>query len=101
MNYFSRPAVEYTVKTHEQIISKICMSYGISEKQLKSKSRLRHLVDARGIAMYILNKKMNYNTLMIGKLLNRNHATIIHQVRKIEGLIEVDKLFKETVNEFI
>ena len=37
----------------------------------------------------------------IGVYFNKDHATVIHSVKRIEDTIEKDQLFKNTVNNII
>jgi len=101
MNYFSRAGVDYTGRTAENIIDLICIEFGITKEKLNSKCRLRHVVDARTIAAYHLHKELGFSSLATGLKLNRNHASILHLCKKAEGLIEVDKEFKQLINKFI
>lgn len=63
-------------------ISKICKKYGITEEQLKSKSRLNLLVSARvEIAKRLKKEGLSYPS--IGMILGyRDHTTIIHYMNK-------------------
>ena len=79
------------------IISQVCFVYGISEKELKSNTRRREIVDARAVAMYLMRKKLSVNQSTfeyIGKEFGKDHATAIHSIRKVDNLLQSDKKFK-------
>lgn len=60
------------------------------------KSRRREVVMARYIAMYGLRATTNLNLEQVGKICgNKNHATVLHAIKLINNLLEVDKEFKQ------
>lgn len=69
-------------------IDKFCEYVGVERCDFTSKSRLSSLVLYRQIYCYI--EKQTGRTLGdIGRDVNRNYATIIHSVRRIEELISI------------
>jgi len=100
MNYFSRPGLDYAGSS-ESLINAICLAYGITEEVLKSKTRVGKIVEARTIAAYHLHRRLKYSSTVTGRMLNRDHATILHLCNKAEDLIDVDKKFKNQINRFI
>ena len=53
--------------------------YGISKRELSSKSRIRPIVELRGICSnIILSQKKGYSLSEVGKCFNVDHATISH-----------------------
>ena len=69
----------------------VCEVFGLTEEQLKSKSRERILSDARAVAFKMLrdNSKFPYTT--IGGYFQRDHSTIIHGIEKHNSLATYDK----------
>ena len=57
--------------------------------------RTRELTEARQIFMSLLVSRNNKTLAYIGKLVGKNHATVIHSVQTVCNLIETDKSFKE------
>lgn len=100
MNYFSRPGVDYA-KSSDSLIGAVCLEYGITEQKLKSKTRLGHIVEARTIVAYHLHKTLKYSSTVAGKMINRDHSTILHLCNKAQDLMDVDKKFKNQINRFI
>lgn len=65
---------------------------------LDSKSRKRELVELRHIFSYIA-RKMGFSLLTIGQFLNnRDHSTIINNLRVFDNLIQTDPDFREKYN---
>ncbi len=64
------------------------------EVDIHSRKREREIVNARITFAHILFER-GYNKSMIGRYLNKNHATIIHYCKNCEGYLRTDKLFAE------
>lgn len=79
----------------DEVIRNICTFYNIKETLIKGPKRDSGLVKARQIAMYILKSDLKLSFVEIGNILGgRDHTTIMHGVKKIEGLIS-SKIFSE------
>ena len=72
----------------------------IEEMKLNGKSRLRHKVYNRQYLMYFLTKKTDLTLSKIGKLFKRDHATVIHALRRVEDALYIkDKEFFRMVSD--
>mgnify|MGYP003148018968 CR=1 FL=1 len=99
MNYMSRAGVEYKAASKKEVVNNVLNHYGLNDAQLRSKTRLRHFVDARTIISYLLTEKGN--TLSeTGKLMNRSHCNTLHLRNKAKNIMSYDKEFKELVMSF-
>lgn len=67
------------------------------ECDIDSKCRERRFVNARMTFSYIM-KKRGYGLSSIGRLLNKNHATIIHYLKNIEWYMKTDSEFRVKFN---
>jgi chromosomal replication initiation ATPase DnaA len=66
----------------EHIVSSVCNTFQITKKELRSKKRDKHLVDARQTCAFAL-RKMDCTYQFIGDAVNReSHTTIIHILKK-------------------
>ena len=80
----------------DEVIKSICAFYNIKETLIKGPKRDSSLVKARQIAMYILKQDLSLSFVEIGNILGgRDHTTIMHGVKKIEGLFLNKVLFEE------
>lgn len=62
-------------------------------------SRHREIVDLRHLAQfYLYNSGLTYT--QVARITNRNHATIIHAVKKCNELLDVDKRFRQVWGNF-
>ncbi|MDD6472497.1 MAG: chromosomal replication initiator protein DnaA [Bacteroidales bacterium] len=88
--------VENKEITIDTIINVVCKYYHIDEKTFHSTSRKQEVVQARQVAMWFAK---NNTTLSISKIGTRiggkNHATVVHSCKIIEGLREVNKEFNK------
>lgn len=71
--------------------------FDISIQDLQSKTRKRHIVQARQLAMSLTRKYCSKISLVdIGKRIGgRNHATVLHAIKTVDDLVETDKEFKK------
>ncbi|MBU1249234.1 MAG: chromosomal replication initiator protein DnaA [Proteobacteria bacterium] len=68
----------------ERIVSFICNVYGLSAKELMSKSRKAQIVLARNTAFFLIRQHTEMSLAAIGRKLNRRHSTVIKGITKIE-----------------
>jgi chromosomal replication initiator protein len=71
------------------IVEFICKSYGLSEDELKSKSRKRQVVLARNTAFYLARKHTDLSLKDIGDRLGRRHSTVLKGITKVEREISL------------
>ena len=64
------------------IIHRVCDETKVSVKQIKSKSRKNHIVEARRIAMIHCRYETNASLEMIGEAFNRNHSTVVYHLKR-------------------
>ena len=90
-NYFkNNNASIFDKQKIELIIDAVLTHYEITEKQFMSRSRLRYLVNARGIFYYLSRNLTKNSTKFIGKRVNRDHATVLNGYRVIKDLLELN-----------
>lgn len=81
-------------------IQKICSSYfKLNIKDLKSKSRTKHIVTARQSAMFLMRKYLNVSLMDIGKAFGgKDHTTVINAIRRVEDKLIKDASFNKDLN---
>jgi len=77
-----------TLPTPALIISQVCKFYSIDNDVLRSTLRNKVTTEARQMAVYLVRKLTNLSLPDIGKEFNRDHATILHSIRKVESSIK-------------
>ncbi len=82
----------------DEIIYLISQYFKISEKKLKSKTRKREIVESRHLCFYFLykfNSKHYRKTLaQIAEPFCKDHASVLHSIKKVNQFNETDKNFK-------
>jgi len=76
--------------TPNSILLAVGRYYGINADQLKGRSRHKQIVGPRQIAMYLLREDAHLSTPDIGRLLDRDHTTVLHALKQIVGDIARD-----------
>lgn len=79
------------------IINVVSKYFGITPKEMTSKSRSRDVAFPRQVAMYLSRKHTNTSLPKIGRYFGgRDHTTVIHACDKIKGNLKRDKeLFRQ------
>ncbi len=88
---------EISIDYIKKVVSKY---FDMDVATLQSKTRKRHIVQARQIAMYFA-KKMTKNSLAnIGnKIGQRDHATVLHACKTVDNLCATDKQFRQYIED--
>ena len=80
------------------VVSAVSKHFGVSQDQLRTKSRQKMTVLSRQVAMYLLREETDLSLSAIGKLLGgRDHSTVLHGHEKVSNLLENDINFKSTL----
>jgi len=70
--------------TPSLIISQVCKFYNVDESVLRSTQRSKGVAEARQVAQYLIRKLTNLSFPDIGKEFARDHATVMHSIKKVE-----------------
>jgi len=85
------------------IINIVCSELNITWDKLISKTRETPIPDSRKILVYCLKKFSPYwfKTTTVGKLLSRDHSSVIAMLKAAENLKEWDPVFSKKLNKVI
>jgi chromosomal replication initiator protein len=102
----AKSVVEKFVKNVKREISidyiqKIVSDYfQLDLETLQSKTRKRHVVQARQLAMFFAKKFTKASLANIGSQIgDRDHATVLHACKTVDNLVATDKQFKKFVED--
>jgi chromosomal replication initiator protein len=102
----AKSVVEKFVKNVKREISidyiqKIVSDYfQLDLETLQSKTRKRHIVQARQLAMFFAKKFTKASLANIGSQIgDRDHATVLHACKTVDNLVATDKQFKKFVED--
>ncbi len=91
--------ITQTTYDSEKIIEKVCKYFEITKNQILGKDRKKEISYARQIAMYLLDEMMQMPYTSIGKIFNKDHATVIYCKNKVIKQLESDKLLQVQVKD--
>jgi len=82
-------------------IQKVVSDYfEMDVETLQSKTRKRHIVQARQLAMFFAKKFTKASLASIGSQIgNRDHATVLHACKTVDNLAETDKQFRKYIDD--
>lgn len=66
------------------IVRLVCESYGLTEAQLRSRSRKHEYVQGRNTVFYLARKHTEMSLEGIGSALNRRHSTVMRSITQVE-----------------
>lgn len=109
LNYMAIPGVPNTTNRDrsrlfrvfdpEIIIKTACEYFRLELDDIKGKCRKRELVFPRQVIMYFLTEYTDQTYLVIGKLFNRDHTTVIHSKDAIKDLMTFDDKVRAQVED--
>ncbi|MCT4665913.1 MAG: chromosomal replication initiator protein DnaA [Flavobacteriales bacterium] len=93
--FVSQRVHEVTIHTIQLIV---CEHYNVSMDALQSKTRKRPIVQARQVAMFLAKKYTKNSLVKIGKEIGgRDHATVLHALKTVKNLMDIDKSFNNDI----
>jgi chromosomal replication initiator protein len=84
-----KSALKQQIEKAEIIISKVAAYYGMSNAEIRGKSRKKELVKARWIAMYYIREQTDFTLKTIGDMFGRDHTTVIHALWTIHEIMSL------------
>ena len=95
-----RTKVEKKEITIDRIITCTCEFFNVREEDIFGKSRKADIVTVRQVSMYLAHKHTKLTTSKIGVYVgNRDHATVLHGIKTIEGRLKVEKELRRHLEE--
>ncbi|MBO5783278.1 MAG: chromosomal replication initiator protein DnaA, partial [Clostridia bacterium] len=85
--------------TPEAIIKSVCSYYKVTKTELLGKHKKQEVVRARQICAYLMCEMLSLPLVNVGKLLSRDHATVIHSRNKIGEYIKVNDRIAKDVDD--
>lgn len=89
-NYLAYPGIfKMRDAKPKELIELVCNHFGVTEQQIKSRVRHSDIVIARQMTAYLLQYYTTLTTGRCGKIINRDHATILHSIKVINNIKEI------------
>ena len=88
------------IPTPDVIIEETARYFNLAPEDLKGQRRSKNTAMARQVSMYLMRQLTNMSFKDIGaQYENRNHATVMASVNKIQSLLETDKQVASTIRD--
>lgn len=96
-----RPNIDITQTSAQwaDVMRAVCQVYNITPDDIYSKNRTQHILYARHTFNYICRRTLTMSLESIGRIINRDHSTIIHSVKQTQDLIQYDRNFAKTYQQ--
>ena len=89
----------YGQATIQDIISRVCSIFAVSQEEIVGQSRRKNIAEARQVAAYLAREVLDMPLNSIGLHLGgRDHTTIMHAHKKVSELLKKDSKFKRRVD---
>lgn len=88
--------------TIDDVKQHVCNHFNLKLSQIDSRTRTQQIAYARQMAMYLASQLTDKSHVQIGVHIgNRNHATVIHAIKQIKDMMEVDEQTRTDVEELL
>ena len=81
--------------TVDYIKKLVCEAFNITPSEIVSRSRKKHIVRPRQVAIYLARQYTDQPLQAIGKSFNRYHATAIHSIGVVEKKMKADESLRK------
>jgi chromosomal replication initiator protein len=96
-NYVKHTKREVSIDYIQKVVSDY---FQMDVETLQSKTRKRHIVQARQLAMFFAKKFTKASLASIGSQIGkRDHATVLHACKTVDNLSATDKQFRKYVED--
>lgn len=96
-NYVKNTKREVSIDYIQKVVSEY---FQMDVDTLQSKTRKRHIVQARQLAMFFAKKFTKASLASIGSQIGkRDHATVLHACKTVDNLASTDKQFNKYVED--
>lgn len=96
-NYVKNTKREVSIDYIQKVVSDY---FQMDIETLQSKTRKRHIVQARQLAMFFAKKLTKASLASIGTQIGkRDHATVLHACKTVDNLSSTDKQFRKYVED--
>lgn len=90
-----------TTMNPQELIEKVGREFGVEPALITGKSKTKNVMMARQVCMYLLCQEQGQTTSAAGKILGRDHSTVVYGIQRVEGMMNADADFSVRVNRLI
>ena len=81
------------------ILKAVGIFYQVEEDYYVMKTRKREIIEARQMSMYMIRRHTDLTLKKIAKFYERDHATVLHSIKKIEDYKFYDKHVRREIKD--
>jgi chromosomal replication initiator protein len=70
------------------VVELVAQYHGMRPEILLARTRVRDVMDARQVAMYVARRCTTASLVLIGRIHGRHHSTVIHDIRAVQNRID-------------
>lgn len=96
-----KPLKETAAETAKRVMEAVSAKYGVKMEDILGASRVKEIKTARNVAMYIIRSMTTISLPEIGKLMNRDHATVHSNIKAIENEIKTNTFLEAEINDIM
>lgn len=86
--------------SEQKILNAVSSYYSVSVSQITGKLKTSQVATARHVAIYLIRTMLDVSFVRIGELFsNRDHATIMYSVNKVEKMLKTDEKMLTVINK--
>ena len=75
----------------EEIMHRVARATGVTVAELRSRAKHKTLAEARQLAMLLMRDVEGMSLPEIGRMLDRDHTTVMHGIRSAKENLEFDR----------
>ncbi len=88
------------IPTPEIIIRETARYFSLTPEEIRGQNRSKQVAKARQVSMYLMRSLTNLSLQEIGaEYQDRNHATVLASIRKVEDLVKADPVMAATIRD--
>ena len=87
--------------TVERVLEQVSKKYGVSIDEIKGRKRTKEIALSRHISIYLMRRLTDMSTPAIGKIMDRDHTTVMSSIDAVENEMKVNSLLELEINELI
>lgn len=76
------------------VFNEVKNEYGVSASQMRNKTRLSFIREARQVFTQLMREHSSMSTTQIGRLVNRDHSTVIVTTKTVGKELETNKVYR-------
>jgi chromosomal replication initiator protein len=85
--------------TVQAILQRVAAAFGVTDKELLGPSRLRTVLIARQVTMFLIRELLGFSLPRIATAFGRDHTTVLHACHKVEELLTADERIASLVRQ--